>query len=170
MSLNWHESNLLGPIPNRQYGHCKLPFSCKVGFSRQKAAILVRKADVSHFYQNLAPGFFAAFSITVCTVQVSLDGKDRWGHTPLSEAERFGHSHIVGLLKSSHQEAEREVTDQPIEVTDPRSQVTDPTTHEGCCTEQTQHILYILNMSIHSSKSNASLKTDAEYSFLVPIL
>ncbi len=52
-------------------------------------------------------------------MQVSLDGQDRWGHTPLSEAERFGHAQVVGLLKSSLQEAEREVSD--LEVTDSRS-------------------------------------------------
>jgi ankyrin repeat protein len=32
-------------------------------------------------------------------VQVSLTKEDRWGHTPLSEAERFGHTSVARLLR-----------------------------------------------------------------------
>ncbi len=133
--LNLHESNLLGQIPESKDTE-KVPFQLKSRFLRQKSRLFGPKnrlfeakkptfwAEKLTFLTSnriLPPDSVVAFSITVCTVQVSLDGKDRWGHTPLSEAERFGHAQVVGLLKSSHPEAEREVTDLPIEVTDPRS-------------------------------------------------
>jgi hypothetical protein len=138
LSLNWHELNILGPIPNRKYGQWtmisylsagKSAFRCKSRlflakkptFRGKKPTFWAGKPTFHTSNRIWPPDSVAAFSRTVCTVQVSLDGKDRWGHTPLSEAERFGHAHIVGLLKSSHQAAEREVIDLPIEVTDPWS-------------------------------------------------
>ena len=39
-----------------------------------------------------------------CGVQVSLAKEDRWCHTPLSEAERFGHTAVARLLRQ-YQEA-----------------------------------------------------------------
>jgi ankyrin repeat protein len=46
-------------------------------------------------------------------MQVSLTKEDRWGHTPLSEAERFGHTSVARLLRQYLEAAVGRDTSRP---------------------------------------------------------
>lgn len=55
-----------------------------------------------------ADGHLDCVNFLLSQCDVPFDVKDRWGHTPMAEAEKFGHHAIINFLKMwKEQQGER---------------------------------------------------------------